>query len=260
MKSHIEVGRRYPEITINTTYSYGIDDQEFVVCFEGDDPGEFLDLVNELRPTESSEYTERETPIFTCVAMSVAQGARRPRRHPQRRRRRRPGARLTRRRSLFFRAPMSKIGTEETPLRVAIVGAGPVRLLRRRAHPQGRRPARPGRPLRPPADPVRAGPRRRRPRPPEDQVGDPGLRKNRGPRRLPLLRQRQDRPRHRGRGAGAALPRDRLHGRLRDRPPARDSRRGPARQPRRHRLRRLVQRPPRLRRPASSTSPASAPW
>jgi chlorite dismutase len=71
MKSHIEVGRRYPEITINTTYSYGLDDQEFVVCFEGDDPGMFLDLVNELRPTESSEYTERETPIFTSVAMSV---------------------------------------------------------------------------------------------------------------------------------------------------------------------------------------------
>jgi chlorite dismutase len=72
MKSHIEVGRRYPEITINTMYSYGIDDQEFVVGFEGDDPGEFLDLVNELRPTESSEYTELETPIFTCRAMSVA--------------------------------------------------------------------------------------------------------------------------------------------------------------------------------------------
>jgi chlorite dismutase len=71
MKSHIEVGRRYPEITINTTYSFGLDDQEFVVCFEGDDPGMFLDLVSELRPTESSEYTERETPIFTCVAMSV---------------------------------------------------------------------------------------------------------------------------------------------------------------------------------------------
>jgi chlorite dismutase len=72
MKSHIEVGRRYPEITINTTYSFGLDDQEFVVGFEGDDPGMFLDLVNELRPTESSEYTELETPIFTCVAMSVA--------------------------------------------------------------------------------------------------------------------------------------------------------------------------------------------
>jgi len=71
MKSHIEVGRRHPEITINTSYSFGLDDQEFVVAFEGDDPGEFLDLVQELRPTESSGYTERETPIFTCVAMSV---------------------------------------------------------------------------------------------------------------------------------------------------------------------------------------------
>jgi chlorite dismutase len=71
MKSHVEVGRRYPEITINTSYSFGLDDQEFVVAFEGDDPGQFLDLVQELRPTESSAFTERETPIFTCVAMSV---------------------------------------------------------------------------------------------------------------------------------------------------------------------------------------------
>ena len=71
MSNHIEVGRRYPEITINTSYSYGLDDQEFVVAFEGDDPGAFLDLVQELRTTESSSFTERETPIFTCVAMSV---------------------------------------------------------------------------------------------------------------------------------------------------------------------------------------------
>jgi chlorite dismutase len=71
MRSHIEVGRRYPEITINTSYSFGLDDQEFVVAFEGDDPGMFLDLVQELRPTESSAYTERETPIFTCVSLSL---------------------------------------------------------------------------------------------------------------------------------------------------------------------------------------------
>ena len=71
MKSHIEVGRRYPEISINTAYSFGLDDQEFVVSFEGDDPGEFLDLVQELRTTESSSYTLRDTPIFTCVSMSL---------------------------------------------------------------------------------------------------------------------------------------------------------------------------------------------
>ena len=71
MKSHIETGRRYPGIDINTAYSYGLDDQEFVVAFNGDDPGEFLDLVHELRGTESSAYTESETPIFTCISASV---------------------------------------------------------------------------------------------------------------------------------------------------------------------------------------------
>jgi chlorite dismutase len=71
MVNHIEVGRRHPEISINTAYSFGLDDQEFVVSFEGDEPGEFLDLVQELRPTESSAYTLRDTPIFTCVSMSL---------------------------------------------------------------------------------------------------------------------------------------------------------------------------------------------
>jgi chlorite dismutase len=72
MAQHIQIGRTYPDITINTSYSFGIDDQEFVVSFEGDEPGMFLDLVQELRGSESSAYTLRDTPIFTCVAMSVA--------------------------------------------------------------------------------------------------------------------------------------------------------------------------------------------
>jgi chlorite dismutase len=67
MREHIAVGHRYPKIRINTSYSYGIDDQEFVVAFEGDDPAEFLDLVHDLRYTEASSYTQRDTPMFTCA-------------------------------------------------------------------------------------------------------------------------------------------------------------------------------------------------
>ena len=70
MRGHIETGRRYGGIEINTAYSYGLDDQEFVVSFDADDPAEFLDLVQELRSTESSAYTESETPIFTCISAS----------------------------------------------------------------------------------------------------------------------------------------------------------------------------------------------
>ena len=70
MRSHIEVGRRHGTIDINTAYSFGLDDQEFVVSFDTDDPADFLDLVQELRGTESSAYTLSETPIFTCISAS----------------------------------------------------------------------------------------------------------------------------------------------------------------------------------------------
>ncbi len=70
MRGHIEVGKRHSTIDINTAYSYGLDDQEFVVSFDADEPGEFLDLVQELRGTESSAYTKSETPIFTCITAS----------------------------------------------------------------------------------------------------------------------------------------------------------------------------------------------
>jgi chlorite dismutase len=71
MQEHIKVGREYPEIDLNTSYSFGLDDQEFVVAFETDDPGSFLDLVQRLRTTEASAYTKRDTPTFSCVSMSV---------------------------------------------------------------------------------------------------------------------------------------------------------------------------------------------
>ena len=56
---------------INTTYSFGLDDQEFVVGFETDEPSDFLDLVMELRSVEGSLYTLRDTPIFTCIRGSI---------------------------------------------------------------------------------------------------------------------------------------------------------------------------------------------
>jgi chlorite dismutase len=71
MQEHIAVGREYPQIDLNTSYSFGLDDQEFVVAFETDEPAAFLDLVQRLRTTEASAYTKRDTPTFTCVSTSV---------------------------------------------------------------------------------------------------------------------------------------------------------------------------------------------
>jgi chlorite dismutase len=71
MDGHIRIGNKYPSVKLNTTYSFGLDDQDFVVAFETDEPKDFLDLVMELRETESSKYTQRDTPIFTCVQLPV---------------------------------------------------------------------------------------------------------------------------------------------------------------------------------------------
>ena len=69
MDEHIRIGLLYPRVKLNTTYSFGIDDQEFVVAFETNFPEDFLDLVQQLRETEISLYTLEDTPIFSCVRL-----------------------------------------------------------------------------------------------------------------------------------------------------------------------------------------------
>jgi len=67
MEEHIKMGNKYPSVKLNTTYSFGVDDQDFVVAFETNEMKDFLDLVQDLRETESSRYTVRDTPMYTAV-------------------------------------------------------------------------------------------------------------------------------------------------------------------------------------------------
>jgi len=65
MDEHIRIGREeFPGIKNHTTYSFGIDDQEFMTAFECEEPSDFMHLMLRLRDSEASRYTERDTPIF----------------------------------------------------------------------------------------------------------------------------------------------------------------------------------------------------
>src|SRR5437667_3652368 len=64
MDEHIRIGAEFASIHNHTTYSFGIDDQEFMTAFECDEPADFMHLMLTLRDTEASSYTERDTPIF----------------------------------------------------------------------------------------------------------------------------------------------------------------------------------------------------
>jgi chlorite dismutase len=72
MEEHIRIGREeFPGITNHTTYSFGIDDQEFMTAFECDEPADFMHLMLRLRDSEASRYTERDTPIFVGQLIEI---------------------------------------------------------------------------------------------------------------------------------------------------------------------------------------------
>jgi len=67
MNEHIRIGKQYEEIAQLLLYSFGVQDQEFVVVYETDDLQRFSALVNELRSTEARRFTLRDTPLHTAI-------------------------------------------------------------------------------------------------------------------------------------------------------------------------------------------------
>ena len=67
MNEHIRIGRQYPEIKQLLLYSFGVQDQEFVVVYETEQLYRFSELVNELRGSDVREYTWRDTPVYTGI-------------------------------------------------------------------------------------------------------------------------------------------------------------------------------------------------
>jgi chlorite dismutase len=71
MKEHINVGRKFPQIKLNTSYSYGIGDQDFMLAFETDNLMDFQDLIIKLRETQVSRYVVKDTPMIVCVYKKI---------------------------------------------------------------------------------------------------------------------------------------------------------------------------------------------
>jgi chlorite dismutase len=71
MDEHIDVSQKYPDVVLNTTYSFGIDDQDFMLAFETDDLRNFQDLIMDLRETKVSAYVKVDTPMLVCVKKEI---------------------------------------------------------------------------------------------------------------------------------------------------------------------------------------------
>jgi len=71
MDEHIKVSEKYPQVELNTTYSFGIHDQDFMLAFESDDLNVFQDLIMDLRGTKVSGFVQVDTPMIVCVKKDI---------------------------------------------------------------------------------------------------------------------------------------------------------------------------------------------
>jgi chlorite dismutase len=66
----VHTGQEFPDMHLHVVYSFGLDDQDFVLALETDHPDIYVERVMRLRETESSLHVLRDTPTFTCVQLS----------------------------------------------------------------------------------------------------------------------------------------------------------------------------------------------
>jgi len=71
MDEHIQIGKKYPQVILNTTYSFGIHDAEFMLAFETDDLHAFQNLIMELRETKVSRYIKVDTPMIVGAKKDI---------------------------------------------------------------------------------------------------------------------------------------------------------------------------------------------
>ena len=71
MDEHIKVSQKYPQVELNTTYSFGIHDQDFMLAFESDDLNVFQDMIMELRGTKVSAFVKEDVPMIVCVKKDI---------------------------------------------------------------------------------------------------------------------------------------------------------------------------------------------
>jgi len=71
MDEHIAISKKYPQVVLNTTYSFGIHDEDFLLAFEVDDIRDFQDLIIDLREAQVSRYVKNDIPMIVCVKKDI---------------------------------------------------------------------------------------------------------------------------------------------------------------------------------------------
>lgn len=67
----IKLSSEFPNTRLNVAYSFGLDEQDFVISVETDSPDEYQERMMQAKEIDISPFTERDQPKFTCVRVNV---------------------------------------------------------------------------------------------------------------------------------------------------------------------------------------------
>jgi len=73
VQEQIKAAQEFPRVRMNTVYSIGVDDNEFVIALETDFLEDLVDMAMRLREVENSVHILRDVPRLTCMSMPIEQ-------------------------------------------------------------------------------------------------------------------------------------------------------------------------------------------
>lgn len=73
IEENFMVGTKFRNIKIHLTHAFGFSEKEFIVSFETDEPKDFLALAEELSQNQTSKFSLRGMPIYTCRQRPLAE-------------------------------------------------------------------------------------------------------------------------------------------------------------------------------------------
>ena len=67
VQEQIKAAAEFSRVRMNTVYSLGLDDNEFVIALETDHPEDLVEMGMRLREVENSLFMARDVPRLTCI-------------------------------------------------------------------------------------------------------------------------------------------------------------------------------------------------
>lgn len=70
VSEQIKAAGEFSRIRMNTVYSFGLDDNEFVIALETDHPEDLVDMAMRLREVENSVFIAKDVPRLTAIKVT----------------------------------------------------------------------------------------------------------------------------------------------------------------------------------------------